>query len=650
MKQVGFFTKQTIGGDEPAVKKSGARKPAAAKVAHDLPPVLRIRVPVAEKKVRQVKQFAGDKPQVELDIECYINYFLVKFRQADGSYIEFEMDDNLHDGILDRKGIRKVLADNEVISFNGNHFDLPLLKYALQVKDCTTADLKAVADDIIKNELSVYKFEKKHGLKDIDCDHIDLSPQAPMMTSLKLCGARLHCEHLQDLPYTEDTVLTAEQMDVVNEYCGNDLKVTAALKTNLAEEIELRRILSKQYGVDVRSKSDAQIAEEIIKAEVLKRTGIQVKKLRDSGITQFNYQIPDFIVFTNPELNAVLDILRDNEFVAKPVNNGIEMPDQLKKLEIKIGGQTYRMGIGGLHSSEKSAFHIADNEYSLWDWDVTSYYPSIILQCGLYPKTIGKVFLDIYEELVDKRLAAKAAGNKVDADSLKITVNGAFGKLGSPWSVLYAPNLMIQVTVTGQLSLLMLIDTFTHHGFDVVSGNTDGIVIKCRRSDEELMHRIIARWQARTGFNMEFTNYAGLYSRDINNYIAIAVDGRVKSKGCFEYAGLKKNPEYDICTDALVAYFKRGTPVEETIRACTDIRKFISARQVNGGAVKAGEYLGRVVRWYYSTDETGHIAYKTNGNKVPQSDGARPVMTLPVKFPGDVNYDWYVQKCKDLFY
>jgi hypothetical protein len=209
---------------------------------------------------------------------------------------------------------------------------------------------------------------------------------------------------------------------------------------------------------------------------------------------------------------------------------------------------------------------------------------------------------------------------------------------------------MIQVTLTGQLALLMLIDTFVDNGFDVVSGNTDGIVVRCGRGEEDLMRRIIKRWETRTGFDMESANYAGLYSRDINNYIAVEAGGKVKTKGCFAAAGLRKNPEYDICTDALAAYFKRGTPVDETIRACRDIRKFISVRQVNGGAVKAGKYLGRVVRWYYAQGEVGTINYKTTGNKVPQSDGARPLMTLPAEFPGDVNYDWYVQKCTALFY
>lgn len=652
MAQVGFFTKKQVGVKAPvkSARKAIVPRQSKTKAEHVLPPALAVRVPAADAKVKKPYQSAAGRPQVELDIECYTNYFLVKFRRQDGSYIEFEMDGNLYDAVLDREGIRAVLAGHEVVTFNGNHFDMPLLAYALQVEGVTCADLKAATDDIIKNELSAHRFADKHKLKAMDYDHVDLISLAAVGTGLKLNGARLHSKRLQDLPYAEDSILTGEQMDAVCEYCGNDLEVTSLLKTDLSEDIDLRRVLGIRYGVDLRSKSDAQIAEEIVKAEVFRRTGVHVRRPKELHSTEFRYQVPEFIEFKDPQLAAVLDILVNNDFTAKPVNNGIVMPEQLKKLEIRLGSQVYRMGMGGLHSAEKSAFHLADSEYGLWDFDVTSYYPSIILQCGLYPHLIGSVFLDIYADVVRERIEAKAAGDKVKADQGKITVNGAFGKLGSPWSILYAPDLMIQVTLTGQLALLMLIDTLVYHGFDVVSGNTDGIVVRARRVDEGVLRRIVARWEICTGLTMEGTEYAGLWSRDVNNYIAIGVDGRAKTKGTFASASRKKNPETDICTDALLTYFRDGMPIEDTIRACTDIRKFISVRQVNGGAVKAGEYLGRVVRWYYSTAETEFIAYKTNGNKVPQTDGARPVMTLPDRLPTDIDYDWYVRKCRGLFY
>ena len=33
--------------------------------------------------------------------------------------------------------------------------------------------------------------------------------------------------------------------------------------------------------------------------------------------------------------------------------------------------------------------------------------------------------------------------------------------------------------------------------------------------------------------------------------------------------------------------------------------------------------------------------YASNGNKVPRSDGACPLMPLPKEFPVDVDFEWY---------
>jgi hypothetical protein len=51
-------------------------------------------------------------------------------------------------------------------------------------------------------------------------------------------------------------------------YCHNDLQVTRILYDELKPQIALREQMSKQYGLDLRSNSDAQIAENVIKHEL----------------------------------------------------------------------------------------------------------------------------------------------------------------------------------------------------------------------------------------------------------------------------------------------------------------------------------------------------------------------------------------------
>ena len=61
------------------------------------------------------------------------------------------------------------------------------------------------------------------------------------------------------------------------------------------------------------------------------------------------------------------------------------------------------------------------------------------------------------------------------------------------------------------------------------------------------MERIIKEWEFDTRFETEGSEFQALYSRDVNNYIAIKKDGKIKSKGAYakpEYAAerLHKNP------------------------------------------------------------------------------------------------------------
>lgn len=254
----------------------------------------------------------------------------------------------------------------------------------------------------------------------------------------------------------------------------------------------------------------------------------------------------------------------------------------------------------------------------------------------------------MYQGIVSQRIEAKRTGDKVTNEAMKIMINGSFGKFGSKWSVLYSPDLLIQTTVTGQLALLMLIENIELAGFTVVSANTDGIVIKGYESRVEDLNGVISYWEAVTGFNTEETEYRALYSKDVNNYVAIKPSGEVKLKGLYAPAGMQKNVTNSICVEAVIEYLRSGTPVPTTIMGCSDVRKFITIRQVNGGAKYDDQYLGKAVRWYYRKGEARSIRYAANNNKVARSDGAFPLMELPPALPQDVDYDWYIKEAQSI--
>jgi hypothetical protein len=484
---------------------------------------------------------------------------------------------------------------------------------------------------------------------------------APLQASLKIYGGRLHVPKMQDLPFEPETILSPEQMAIVRWYNINDLTQTAFLYHALQEQISLRESMSVRYGIDLRSHSDAQVAEAVIGHELTKLNHSKPTKPVIAPGTPYYYRVPHFIQFQTPLMNSALEIVRRARFVVEE-HGGVGLPKEIAKLQLQIADNRYTMGIGGLHSTETKVALVASDELLIVDRDVTSYYPRIILNQQLYPAHLGPAFLRVYKQLVDQRVAAKEAGLKTEADSLKITVNGSFGKLGSKYSILYSPDLLIQVTITGQLALLMLIETLELRGIRVVSANTDGVVIACPKARQAELEWYIKEWERRTGFETEETQYLAYYGRDVNNYMAVKKkqdketkqwlnkpDG-VKAKGAYANPWndpklalfrLHKNPVTTVCIEAVEALLTKNVPIEDTIRNCKDIRKFVAVRKVKGGAVKNGEYLGVGIRWYYAKDQTGEMVYASSGNKVPRSDGAKPLLVLPDQFPEDVDFDWY---------
>lgn len=211
--------------------------------------------------------------------------------------------------------------------------------------------------------------------------------------------------------------------------------------------------------------------------------------------------------------------------------------------------------------------------------------------------------------------------------------------------MLYSPALLIQVTVTGQLALLMLIERLSDIvGVEVTSANTDGVTLKCHRDNEADVALVVNEWEALTGFQMERTDYRSVYSADVSNYIAVLTTGAVKLKGVYNYVDrLDKNPDAQIVARAVVDYLTLGASIEATVTLCDDLRQFLCVRKVTGGAACSGQDLGKVIRWYYSRDVDEAFVYKTNNNVVPDTFGAQPCVRLPEGLPADLDKLWYIE-------
>ncbi len=618
------------------------------------------------------RQFAVDPfdlpagSEVVFDVECYKNYFLVGFKHLDTGLYFYAEQTNTSFFPIDL--VRRALWHFTVIGFNSRGYDLPMLELAF--KGATNWELKEQSDEIIKEQ-------KRMANPNSPYNHIDLIQVAPLKNSLKGYTANLHAKRIQEMPIPEDAILSEQDIIDIREYNFNDLDCTELLyidpKYGLRPHVELRARLGLEIDEDVRSKSDAQVGEAFVNARLAALTGKRPKMPEFDENFSFRYDPPAWVDFGNDrQLNDMLRVLRTQEFRLDAAGGPI-MPRELAKMKLNIGICSYKMGMGGLHSSEKNTAYKADDENIIIDVDVASQYPWIIINNNLYPEHIGPVYLTVYrDELVLRRLALKKLKDKLEA-GLKIAINGIFGKQGNRYSTIFAPKLMIQTTITGQLSLLMEIKMLEDAGFTVLSANTDGVVVRVPKARLSEFRQVLRRWEAITQFQLEETHYAAIYSRDVNNYIAVKYDelkdtdgkpildrdgqpmwdyskvsgckpkGTYSERGSAQNSVLSKNPDTLICSDAIQALIVHGTPIEKTIRESKDVRRFVVVRNVKGGAHKDGYYLGKAVRWYYSRGMTGAIHYVISGNQVSNSQGAKPLMQLG-EFPDDIDYEYYERK------
>lgn len=696
--------------------------------------------------LNQRERVGRKKPVVFLDIEVYPNVFLVGVkRAADGRVVIFEQSDRAQ---IDLDRLSTILDSHTIVTFNGMSYDMPVLAYALRevyepahdvltdggslseldamidpgddgseasappsrgtYRRRTCTEIKEISNRIINERVKYWEADRITGARvPRRWDHVDLiEPQPNPFASLKILNGRMHGRWMQDLPYHHEDLLTHEQIDMLRAYLHNDLAATESLWAELAEPMALREAMGESIGIDLLSKSDTQMGIAIIKHRVERELGRRLPRASGSRSQTFGYEPPAYLRFETPALKERLARIREHVFQTDPKTGKVGLPDFIAE-PIVIGGTTYAMGIGGLHSTEANRAVRADETHVLVDADVASYYPRIILSLGLVPAAIGPIFLKVFEAILDDRLAAKARQKdiklKMSAEEcseiaalavelalqqaidggLKISANGTFGSLGSPFSIIFAPHLMIAVTLTGQLALLMLIEWAERAGIEVVSANTDGVLFRCPcpmfagldkdRLRPSALAEITGRWERETQFSLEFVEYRAIYSQNVNSYIALKAKGGHKRKGPLANpwsshpddknarAALMKNPQTTICSDAALAFVRDGTPIEQTVLACRDVRQFVTVIKVTKGATWRGEYLGKVVRYYYGHDGEPILEAAANPEtgvfkKVPETDGCRPLMTfkpasdgdLPWAMPDDIDYARYFREARKI--
>jgi hypothetical protein len=245
-------------------------------------------------------------------------------------------------------------------------------------------------------------------------------------------------------------------------------------------------------------------------------------------------------------------------------------------LNVVIDDLEYVFGVGGLHASVESEVFQSDDGYEIIDCDVSSMYPNLAISNNLYPEHLGLEFCKIYKEMYIQRKSydKKSAENAM----LKLALNGTYGDSNNEFSPFYDPKFTMSITVGGQLSLCMLVEKFlTIEGLTVIQCNTDGITVKIPRNKRSEYDLICNQWQQTVKLDLEYAYYDKMCVRDVNSYIAVYTDNKVKLKGAYEHSNLgwNKNHSSLVIPKAAEAALVNGIDVETFIKNHADKMDFM---------------------------------------------------------------------------
>lgn len=440
------------------------------------------------------------------------------------------------------------------------------------------------------------------------------------------------------VPFDIDRKLTEAEIAETVKYCRHDVEQTIEVFMQRKSEFDARMDLLKMFDLPLvyLGKTDAQLTAIILGAE-------RPARPRDD----------EFDIVPLPCLDlGPYDFIRS--WYLDPANQ-----DYSATLDFDIAGCPHKCAWGGLHGA---IAQYAGEGYFI-NVDVESYYPAEMIAHELLSRNVRDP--SKFKGIRDHRIELKHAKDPRQK-ALKLVVNGTYGASKDKFNALYDPRQANMVCVNGQLMLIDLMHKLVRDvGAEIIQSNTDGVLIRMPDGFDggpdafyDRVDDVAYEWEHRTGMGLEFDEFTRVYQKDVNNYVLVAADGSMKTKGAYVK---KLGPlDYDLAVvnKALVEYMVYGVPVEDTIATDDDLIDYQRVVKVSGKykyGVHGHERLtDRCFRVFASTRESdGMIGRVKAGKAKPEKFGNTSEHSFidngdvhGKKCPDYLDKGWYIQLAK----
>lgn len=520
--------------------------------------------------------------------------------------------------------------ENEIfVGYNSTHYDAPLMKAII-----CGFDAWEMNQHIIVKDEPWWKFSSLlNKVKLINYDTMSI------FHSLKqLEGFQGHNIHETSVDFNIQRKLTEKERQETVKYCLNDVYECINVFLEKIDDFNAHLGMIKEFNLPIEylSLTKAQMIAEILGAKRVKRND------------QWNLRLPETLQLGKYQWIA--------DWYMNPENH-----DYSKKLTANVAGCECVFAWGGLHGS-RTKYHDKGEFLMI---DAASLYPTLMIQYNLHSRSI--VDPQKYVEIYETNLRMKAEKNPA-RPVYKLICNTTYGCMGNPQSKMYDKLHANLVCIFGQMLLLDLTEKL-EPVCDIWNLNTDGVGVKLRRPEDRAeVERIVKDFEKRSRLTFEFDEFCEVHVKDVNNYVIVTKDGKLKSKGAYVKPWQKKSGEellldYDmpILREALTNAMVYGVPVERTIVECNDLRKFqkivkVSSKykwvehEYGGGRIR---YDNKCYRVFASNDKRDGRILKCDGVRNPAKFGGTSDNCFifnddltGVSVPEKLDRQWYIDLAK----
>lgn len=367
-----------------------------------------------------------------------------------------------------------------------------------------------------------------------------------------------------EVDFDLDRELTEEEQ-VLNElYCKNDVLATEKRFEQNIGMLVAKAAIALYFGLDkmALSMTNANLTAELLGAE----------KTPDRGDELDKYELPEGFEIDS---ETIRQAFMTNEFEANDKGHASI------SLDVPRRDVTEVLGVGGIHGAKESFIHVGNFHAR----DVGSLYPNTMVLFNYLSRNIPEEKRHIYQMLLDERMEAKYSNKefteikgvkiptKLLINGYKLPLNTKYGAMGAEFNKLYDPRMRLLVCITGQMAMWDLLEKIEEHA-TIIQSNTDAhYYIPFSEEDEKAIDDIADDWMKRTGYTLDDDPFKAIFQKDVNNYLAVTSDGKVKFKGAIGLTnGLKVSKA--IVSNAFINYVVGGKDYTEFINECDELRQF----------------------------------------------------------------------------